>query len=470
VPARILVVDDVLINVKLMQAKLTAEYFDVITAYGGEEAITRARRDLPDIILLDVMMPVVDGYQVSRTLKGDPRTAHIPIIMVTALDQPLDRVHGLECGADDFVTKPVHDAVLFARIRSLVRLKTVSDELRMREVTNNSFGAESISPSQQFSTIPTAASIVLIEDRERTARHISQALSEIGKVTILEDQGDLLQQLHHLPCEVLIVSLNLGGSDGLRICSQVRSSEATRSLPILALYEEGDVTRLIRALDIGVNDAVSRPVDTNEIIARVRTQVRRGRYERSLRELLHNNLRMAVTDSLTGLFNRHYMQTHLERLVKDAGPARPLSLLMLDIDFFKPVNDEFGHAAGDTVLAEVAHCIQQNVRGVDLAARYGGEEFVILMPDTERELATHVAERLRIAVSELSVDTGNGSPLKVTVSIGVATTGEEVKKSSDLIDFADSALYQAKKQGRNRVVTADGKHLWPHHRMQANGN
>ena len=361
-PARILVVDDVVINVKLMQAKLTAEYFDVLVAYGGQEAIDIARRELPDIILLDVMMPVIDGYQVCRTLKDDSRTAHIPIIMVTALDQPFDRVSGLECGADDFITKPVQDPILFARIRSLVRLKTVTDELRMREATNNSLGADGSNPSTQLKKKPTGADILLVEDRPRSASHVSEALSDMGRVTTISDGNDVLETLRRTPCEVLIVSLSLADSDGLRICSHVRASEITRALPILAIVEDGDSERLIRALDIGVNDCIARPLDTQEIIARVRTQVRRGRYERSLRELLHTNLRMAVTDSLTGLFNRHYMQTHLDRLVAEIGPKKPLSVLMLDIDYFKPVNDKYGHAAGDAVLVEVAHCIQQAAR------------------------------------------------------------------------------------------------------------
>jgi two-component system cell cycle response regulator len=456
VPARILVVDDVLINVKLMQAKLTAEYFDVMVAYGGQEAIEVARHELPDIILLDVMMPVIDGYQVCRTLKDDSRTAHIPIIMVTALDQPFDRVNGLECGADDFVTKPVQDAILMARIRSLVRLKTVTDELRMREATNNSLGADGRSPTVQLKVQPKGADIVLVEDKDRSAAHIADALAEMGKVTVISNCADVVETLRRTPCEVLIVSLSLSDADGLRICSHIRAAETTRALPILAIVEDGDNERLIRALDIGVNDAICRPLESQEIVARVRTQVRRGRYERSLRELLHTNLRMAVTDSLTGLYNRHYMQTHLERLAAEAGAKRRLSVLMLDIDYFKPVNDKFGHAAGDAVLVEVARCVQQNVRGVDLAARYGGEEFVILMPDTERELATHAAERLRKAISEISVEIGMEAPLRVTVSIGVATSEDKLDNAAELVDQADAALYEAKKEGRNRVVTAKG--------------
>ncbi len=131
-PARVLVVDDIPINVKLLATKLNAEYFDVVTAGNGLEAIAACERGLCDIVLLYVMMPDMDGFEVCRRLKNAPTTAHIPVVMITALDQPSDRLKGLDAGADDFLTKPVDDTALFARVRSLMRLKAVTDELRAR--------------------------------------------------------------------------------------------------------------------------------------------------------------------------------------------------------------------------------------------------------------------------------------------------------------------------------------------------
>src|SRR5207247_2759077 len=137
---RILVGDDVLANVKLLEARLTAEYFDVAVALSGREALASCERGLCDIVLLDVMMPDLDGFEVCRRLKADPATHHIPVVMVTALDQPSDRVRGLEAGADDFLTKPVSDIALIARVRSLVRLKMITDELRVRGTTSQGIG------------------------------------------------------------------------------------------------------------------------------------------------------------------------------------------------------------------------------------------------------------------------------------------------------------------------------------------
>src|SRR6201995_4540672 len=138
--ARVLVVDDILSNVKLLEAKLAAEYFDVFPAFNGLECLAKIKDTAPDIVLLDVMRPAMDGLEGGRRIKADPRTAHVPVVMVTALDQSSDRVAGLEAGADDFLTKPVDDAALFARVRSLVRLKMMTDELRMRESTGQGMG------------------------------------------------------------------------------------------------------------------------------------------------------------------------------------------------------------------------------------------------------------------------------------------------------------------------------------------
>jgi len=162
--ARVLVVDDMPTNVKLLEAKLAAEYFDVICAMSGEEALAGIREKQPDIVLLDVMMPGMDGFEVCRLIKTDPRTMHIPVVMVTALDQPSDRVTGLEAGADDFLTKPVDDLALMARVKSLVRLKMVTDELRMREATGSTLGALDASDGLISDAI-VDASILIVEDR-----------------------------------------------------------------------------------------------------------------------------------------------------------------------------------------------------------------------------------------------------------------------------------------------------------------
>jgi two-component system cell cycle response regulator len=244
--------------------------------------------------------------------------------------------------------------------------------------------------------------------------------------------------------------------DGLRLCSQLRSIEQTRNTPILAIVEEGDTKRLVHALEMGVNDYLMRPIDRNELIARVRTQLRRKRYSDRLRHNLDLSVELSVTDQLTGLYNRRYMAQHLNTLLAQAAESgRTLSFLILDIDYFKLVNDTHGHDVGDDVLREFAHRIVHNVRNVDLACRYGGEEFVVIMPDTDLAFAYMVAERLRQEVAQVpfQIEKAPGK-LEITISIGVTTSEGKIDTAESLLRRADQALYKAKRDGRNRVVSA----------------
>lgn len=450
--ARVLIVDDVPANLKLLDAKLTAEYFGVLMASNGPEAINIATAQQPDIVLLDVMMPGMDGFEVCRRLKAQPSTEHIPVVMVTALDQPADRVNGLEAGADDFLTKPLNDLALFARVRSLVRLKMMTDELRMREATGHRIGALGVQEEKLLLNAP--GRILVIDDRPASLKRVSETLAIEHNITIAETPEELMQLASMGDYDLHIVSLSLQNADGLRLCSQLRSLEATRQTPILALVEEGDMARLVRALDMGVNDYLLRPVERNELVARCRTQLRRKRYQDYLRDKFQQGLELAVTDGLTGLYNRRYMESHLGSMMEEAAAsAKQVSLLLFDIDHFKSVNDTYGHAAGDTVLKAFSLRIGQNVRGVDIACRLGGEEFVVIMPDTDASYAMMVAERLRQRIAEKTFALGNGKELAVTVSIGIGVSEGPGDTGSKLLERADHALYRAKRDGRNRVVS-----------------
>src|SRR3954464_2672140 len=450
--ARILVVDDVPANVKLLEARLSAEYFDVLTASNGAEALDICARAECDIILLDVMMPDVDGFGVCRRLKSNPATHFIPVVIITALDSPADRVRGLEAGADDFLTKPVSDVVLIARVRSLTRLKMMTDELRMRAITSLEIGVQAPEQSAVAET-GKGGRILLVDDRPSSYERLAPMLKTEHTVEVQANPSEALFHAAEGNYDLLIVSLGLDNFDGLRLCSQVRSLERTRNVPILAIADAESGTRLVRGLEIGVNDYLSRPIDKNEIMARVRTQIRKKRYTERLRDNVQMSIEMAITDALTGLFNRRYMETHVGTLVEQASSrGKPLTVLVLDIDYFKSINDTHGHDAGDDVLREFAIRIKKSIRGIDLACRYGGEEFVIVMPETDMAVATMVAERLRrrIAGEPFAIEQGTKA-LDVTLSIGLAALGSN-DGAATILKRADQALYRAKRDGRNRVV------------------
>jgi two-component system cell cycle response regulator len=451
--ARVLVVDDVPANVKLLEARLSAEYFDVITAMSGAEALAMCERAECDLVLLDVMMPDMDGFEVCKRLKTNPRTHHIPVVMVTALDQSSDRVRGLEAGADDFLTKPVPDIALISRVRSLSRLKMVTDELRMRAVTSKEIGIQS--PEREaIAETGRNGRILIVDDRASAAERMAATLATEHTVEVEADPSAALFHAAEGHFDMLIVSLELENFDGLRLCSQVRSLDRTRSVPILAMAQADNNARLVRGLEIGVNDYLIRPVDKNELLARTRTQIRKKRYTERLRDNVQMSIEMAITDALTGLFNRRYMETHLGTLLEQASSrGKPLSVLILDIDYFKSINDTHGHDAGDDVLREFALRIRKSIRNIDLACRYGGEEFVVVMPETDMAVATMVAERLRrrIASEAFPIQQATRS-IEVTISIGIAALNDAQDGAANILKRADQALYRAKRDGRNRVV------------------
>ena len=450
--ARVLVVDDILANVRLLEAKLAAEYFEVATALSGAEALKRIAEHEPDIVLLDVMMPGMDGFEVCRRIKKNPTTAHIPVVMVTALDQGSDRVAGLDAGADDFLTKPLDDAALFARVRSLVRLKMMTDELRLRESSGKSMGL--LDPAETLAEISPTGRVLLIEDRPEAVARFTSALAPDNDFVAAESFEEALERMRGGDFDLMIVSLGLRDFDGLRLCSQLRSLPEGRNVPILVIIGEGEKRKLNQALELGVNDYLMRPIDRNELVARVRTQLRKKNYADRLRQNVHLSVEMAFTDQLTGLHNRRYLTRHLETLfANSASSGRRLAFLIIDADHFKSINDSYGHDVGDEVLSEFARRIAANVRGIDLACRFGGEEFVVVMPDTDVSLAWSVAERLRQSVEAqpFAISCPPGA-LNVTISIGVAGSEGPEDSAEALLRRADQALYRAKRDGRNRVV------------------
>ncbi|WP_269929541.1 PleD family two-component system response regulator [Aminobacter sp. HY435] len=451
--ARILVVDDIPANVRLLEVRLLAEYFEVLSAFNGPDALEACAAGQVDVVLLDVMMPGMDGFEVCRRLKADPATAHIPVVMVTALDHVADRVRGLDVGADDFLTKPVNDLQLVTRVKSLVRLKVLTDELRLRALTTQNIGIEE--PLAQ-GDLPegTMPRVLLIDERSSSVAHICALLDGAADVQVAADPQSGLFHAAEGGFECVIVSNGFADFDPLRLCSQLRSLDRTRSLPIILLVGKEEDNRIIRGLELGINDYLVRPLDRQELIARLRTQVRRKRYNDELRQSVSQSIEMAVTDGLTGLHNRRYLDGHLPRLFDRAmARKRPLSLMITDLDRFKSVNDTYGHDGGDEVLREFARRLRKSVRGIDLACRFGGEEFIIVMPDTDAALAEMVAERVRAEVARAPFAIGGGAKsVAVTVSVGVSSVWPQEDSVAALLKRADLALYDAKTRGRNRVV------------------
>lgn len=452
--ARVLVVDDILPNVKLLEAKLSTEYYEVITATNGPDALKKVAEQSPDLVLLDVMMPGMDGFEVCTRIKQDPKLAHIPVVMVTALTDTQDKVRGLESGADDFLSKPINDTALMARVRSLVRLKMALDEWRVRENTANELGVVD-SSTNVMTQAADKARILIVEDKDFEKKKIEDTLKLDQDTAMTCDTGvKAVEITSKNDFDLLIISLNLQQEDGLRLCSHFKSNERTRSTPILMVATEDDMPRIAQGLEMGAHDYILRPVDRNELLARVRTQVRRKRFQERLRATYEISLSMALTDSLTGLYNRRYLEVHLEKLLqKNQENRKSLGVLLVDIDHFKKVNDTYGHKVGDEILKIFAERLKDKLRSFDLVARLGGEEFVVILPDVYEQRAHLIAERLRASIAEEPFAcSAPGGKLSITASIGGAFIDPSPQTTQEVLARADKCLYDAKAGGRNAVV------------------
>jgi diguanylate cyclase (GGDEF)-like protein len=312
----ILVVDDDLINLKILSRLLGKDGYQVVAVETGREALIAAQNSSPDLILLDIRMEDMDGYAVCRQLRDNPATSDIPVIFISALDQAIDKVKAFDSGGRDYMQKPFHADEVMARVEVHLALRTAEKALQEKN---------------------------------------AQLEKEIQARKVIEDK---------------------------------------------------------------------------------------------LRYL-------AITDPLTQVFNRrHFFETTIIELERTYRYDKVLSVIICDIDYFKGVNDRYGHIAGDQVLCEVVKRFQGNLRSSDVLARYGGEEFVILLPETNTQRARLLGERLRAVTENAPIVTDSAS-INITISVGVvgleASKNEQMITIDQLLDRADKALYHSKENGRNRV-------------------
>ncbi|MEM8616676.1 MAG: PleD family two-component system response regulator [Pseudomonadota bacterium] len=449
--ARILVVDDIQANRRLMQATLQAKYFQVTVAASGQEALDLAVKTQPHIILLDVMMPGMDGFEVCQRLKADERTRHIPVVMLTALTDAKERIKGLQAGADDFLLKPVDSFALISRLETLLRYTAVASELRKRQ---GPYAPMALTPDEE-AELKRTGNILIIDRRSDSAARLASSLRAAGHYAVSwqDFKSGGAPQLRNT--DLIILALSDQGHDSLKLLAHLRALETQKEVSILATYAEDDHGRAHRALKIGAGDVICQPIIAEELIARVNTQLRKTIYIDILRQRVDRGMQLSIIDPLTGLYNRRQMISELQRWMRRASGtnAQALSVIALDVDYFKRINDAYGHQAGDAVLVQIAERLRLNVRPKDIVCRQGGEEFLIIMPETDGAKAALGAERIRQAISAVPFTvTSANDPVSVTVSagVGVSITGEETV--ADVLERADQALYRAKREGRNRVI------------------
>ena len=465
-PGKILIVDDIATNRVILRVKLAAARYKVIEADCGESALEMARREGPSLILMDVSMPKLSGLEVCRALKADPATAHIPVVLFSAYPSASTKLKALASGAEEFMHKPFDEMALMARIRSLLRARHITQELSLRDGTSQALGlgmaegaAEAPQPPGRITLLSYDVSVAeawkdvlapRMQDRLRL-HDAALALRDGDRTDVFVLNGD---------------TDPMSGESGLHMIPELRARTDVRHAAIVVVLSEGHRNNAAMALDLGATDIVIGDFEGEEMALRLATHLRRKRESDRLRKRIADGLQLAVTDPLTGLYNRRYAMSHLHRVRSTAhSSGRSFAVMMIDLDRFKMVNDTHGHAAGDVVLKTVAERLQNKMRSVDLLARIGGEEFLAVMPDCDADIATRVAERLRATVEEnpITLGRGAGSVLQ-TISIGVVVVGQKHPADSplllcsdeaDLLEKADRALYRSKATGRNSVTIGE---------------
>ncbi|RPE72021.1 response regulator receiver modulated diguanylate cyclase [Pacificibacter maritimus] len=454
---RILIVDNVPTNRIILKVKLSSAFYEVIQAASGRDAMMRAKQDQPDIIILDTNLGDMTAHEACAQLKADPITCDIPVLIATPAADTEAKIAALKAGADEFLTKPIDELTLTARVRALLRARSTTHELRRRNETARTLG---FAEAPVNFTMP--GKIVLVGRNPEDAMTWRAGLRGLVQDTIEISQADRVIEKIAADdaADVYLISADIMGSTGgLSLISDIRARANTRFAGIVVVHGAQDRKEAIMALDLGANDIITRGADPEEMALRLRSQMRSKKEADALRSTIDEGLRLAMVDPLTGLYNRRYALPHIAQIAQASNQAgQNFALMLLDLDRFKRINDTYGHAVGDEVLKEVALRMQKCLRSVDLVARYGGEEFLICLPQISLRDARITAERIRAAICDTAVTvTAQGDPVMSSVSIGLAMggapDGTPVQHDTQaLLDIADRALYDAKAEGRNQVT------------------
>lgn len=390
----ILIVDDDPLNVKLIDTLLSAEY-QTIKAYDGAEALEKVLETMPDLVLLDIMMPILDGYAVTRQLKGNALTRNIPIILITALGGADDKIRGIEAGADEFLNKPVNQTELKARVKSLLKLKVYQEQLSAR-IQSEKDVMSSKNQEKSGQSVEGLPTILLAED-SRNDLNLFKLYLENQPYRLLTAQNgeEALSECRKGKVDLVLLDLLLPGIDGFEVCRHLKENDQTRDIQILMVSSQNDLESKLKGIELGADDFLIKPVIKEELIVRIKSLMKKKLYLDQLVARYETALNAAITDQLTRLYNHSYLKHFMELEIKRCCRQKePMAFIMIDIDDFKHYNDTYGHPAGDTLLRLFGRLIKATIREMDLAARYGGEEFAVVLPYTESREARAVAERI----------------------------------------------------------------------------
>jgi diguanylate cyclase (GGDEF)-like protein len=447
---RILIVDDVHENLHALMQILREDYA-IIAATQGDKALELARRDpVPDLILLDIQMPGMDGYSVLSALKIDSKTADIPVMFVTGLSDAADEALGLTLGVADYITKPFNPDLLRSRVRTQLELSRYRRHLVRFDVVAHA------QPERE-------QTLLVVDDVPENIHELLEALKARYRIQVASSGERALEIVAGPnPPDLVLLDVMMPGMDGFEVCRRIKAMPAGNRIPVIFVTVIDAVRQIVKGFELGASDYITKPFEIDEVHARIRTHLELARLRRFLEDMVAQRTAMlqvseekyrilAQRDPLTGLPNRALFVELLTHAVQHAQRSHtPFALLSLDLDNFKTINDSLGHRRGDQLLVEVARRLQALVPESDAIARLGGDEFAIIVE--RREGAPWVdllAQRMIEALAAPFVF--DGEPIYVGACIGIAVYPADASDAETLQRHADAALHRAKAQGRGML-------------------
>lgn len=426
---KIIIIDDDKQLLDELKEALSLNDFDVAGFNSGSAAIDVAAMIKPDVILLDLNLGGINGFEVAKRLKRIPETAHVPIIAITG-----------------YFTKKEYDLAvgLFGMKACMKKPFTPQDAV---------FQIEKVLSEAETTMVSGDIRIFLVEDDDELCQELKDIFIREGYiVNTANNLKEASEGLKNSFYNLALVDVKLPDGSGIDLLKDIKRSNAYSAVIILTAWPS--IENSILALNEGAFAYIPKPFNMDSVLAVVKKAIRAQKHSLDNRNLLKRLEELSVTDNLTALYNHRYL---IERLTREFERAKryslPLSIAMLDIDYFKSINDVYGHSYGDLILKDFAGFLKDFVRGCDIVARYGGEEFVVILPNTNKDNAAILGERLVNAIEKHTFDS-DGKKIKLKISMGIASFPDDagyINTASDFLSLADNALLGAKESGRNRI-------------------
>lgn len=434
-------VEDNPVNQAVAQALLSRMELSVTVVSDGEQAVEMMKAADFDLILMDIQMPVLDGYQATQQIRQF--NTDIPIIALTAAAMVEDKQKALASGMNDHLSKPINLAKLQATLAHyLVDGRELSSPASSQQLITTE--------SNRLQETTKMATVLIVDDMPTNVKVLANGLKNEYHIQVASNGAKAIEIARSsTPPDLILLDIIMPDMDGYEVCRRLKNDAQPSSIPIIFVSALGEALDEEKGLNLGAVDYISKPFHLPIVRARLRNHMTLKRKTDLLEDMSH-------MDGLTHVANRRQFDETFEKEAQRCQrDGHYLGIIMIDIDYFKLFNDNYGHGKGDDCLVKVAGALNNQIRrSSDLFARYGGEEFVVILPDTQPKEVAAIAEKLRVAVDQLNI-THEFSAVSdhVTISLGGASELiESHQQALDLLSKADKALYQAKEMGRNRVA------------------